>query len=44
MTQNIVFRVSAAALQPGGGFRDLFENEQRNSRYYSVLFNAIVTY
>ena len=44
MTQNIVFRVSAAALQPGTGFRDLFENEERHRRYYSVLLNAILTY
>ncbi len=44
MTQNIVFRASAAVLQPGTGFRDLFENQQRHDRYYSVLLNAIVTY
>jgi hypothetical protein len=44
MTQNIVFRASAAVLQPGAGFRDLFENQQRRDRYYSVLLNAIVTY
>jgi hypothetical protein len=44
MTQNLVFRASAAVLQPGTGFRDLFENEDRNRRYYSVLLNAIATY
>ena len=44
MTQNIVFRLSGAALQSGTGFRDLFENQNRDRRYYSVLFNAIVTY
>jgi hypothetical protein len=44
MTQNIVFRASAAVLQPGTGFRDLFENQQRRDRYYSILLNAIVTY
>jgi hypothetical protein len=44
MTQNIVFRASAAMLQPGTGFRDLFENQQRHDQYYSVLLNAIVTY
>jgi hypothetical protein len=43
-TQNIVFRLSAAALQAGTGFRDLFENSDRDRVYYSVLFNAIVTY
>ncbi|HYG30832.1 MAG TPA: hypothetical protein VD887_11535 [Allosphingosinicella sp.] len=44
MTQNLVFRASAAVLQPGRGFRDLFENSERQDRYYSVLLNAIVTY
>ncbi|MDP8994562.1 MAG: hypothetical protein M3N07_06230 [Pseudomonadota bacterium] len=44
MTQNIVFRASAAILQPGTGFRDLFENEDRDRRYYSVLLNAILSY
>ena len=44
MTQNLVFRASVAVLQPGSGFRDLFENRDRQDRYYSVLLNAIVTY
>jgi hypothetical protein len=44
MSQNIVFRASAAVLQPGTGFRDLFENEDRDRRYYSVLLNAILSY
>jgi hypothetical protein len=43
-TQNLVFRASAALLQPGAGFRDLFANSDRRSRYLSLLFNAIVTY
>lgn len=43
-TQNIVFRLSGAMLQAGTGFRDLFENNNRDRRYYSVLLNAIVTY
>jgi hypothetical protein len=43
-TQNIVVRASAAVLQPGAGFRDLFANSDRDKRYYSVLFNAILTY
>ena len=43
-TQNIVFRLSGAVLQSGTGFRDLFENANRDRRYYSILFNAIVTY
>ncbi|MFL6843362.1 MAG: hypothetical protein ACJ8ER_00590 [Allosphingosinicella sp.] len=43
-TQNLVFRASAAVLQPGAGFRDLFFNSDRDKRYYSVLLNAIATY
>ena len=42
--QNIVFRASAAFLEPGKGFRDLFDNSDRDKRYYSILFNAILTY
>ncbi len=42
--QNIVFRLSGAMLQPGDGFRDLFASQPRDSRFYSVLFNAILTY
>jgi hypothetical protein len=44
MIQNVVFRLSGAMLQPGTGFRDLFTNVPRDDRYYSVLFNAILTY
>ena len=43
-TQNIVFRLSAAALLPGKGFRDLFDNAGNDRRYYSVLANVIVSY
>jgi hypothetical protein len=43
-TQNIVFRASAALLQPGAGFRDLFDNSDGDKRYYSVLLNAILSY
>lgn len=42
--QNVVFRLSAAFLVPGTGFRDLFENEPRHRAYYSILANAILTY
>ena len=41
-TQNIVLRVSGAALLPGGGFKDLYGD--KHSSYYSVLGNLIVTY
>ncbi|WP_293858558.1 hypothetical protein [Sphingomonas sp. SCN 67-18] len=43
-TQNLVFRLSGAVLDPGKGFRDLFTNARRDDRYYSVLFNAILAY
>ena len=43
-TQNLVFRASAAALVPGSGFKDLFANSDRHDLYYSVLFNAILSY
>ncbi|NNM77644.1 hypothetical protein HJG53_12065 [Sphingomonas sp. ID1715] len=42
--QNIVFRLSGALLQPGDGFKDLFGSRPRDHRFYSVLFNAILTY
>ncbi|MBU1376048.1 MAG: hypothetical protein KKE02_24525 [Alphaproteobacteria bacterium] len=44
MTQNIVFRASAAAFEPGKGFNDLFDNSERNKRYYSILLNAILSF
>lgn len=42
--QNIVFRLSAAALVAGDGFRDLFDNLGQDRVYYSVLANAVLTY
>jgi hypothetical protein len=44
MTQNIVLRASAAAFDPGKGFKDLFTNSPRHKRYYSVLLNAVLTF
>ncbi|XER21467.1 hypothetical protein AB6B37_05775 [Fretibacter rubidus] len=44
MTQNIVLRGSIASLEPGGGFDDLFTNNQDDNRYLSVLLNATLTY
>jgi hypothetical protein len=41
-TQNIVIRLSGAALRPGTGFKNLFGTE--HSTYYSVLANVILTY
>ncbi len=43
-TQNIVFRLSGAALLSGDGFDDLFDNLGNTGEYYSVLANAILTY
>ena len=42
--QNIVFRLSGAALEPGGGFRALYDNDEDRDLYYSVLFNAVLSY
>jgi hypothetical protein len=44
MTQNLVFRASGAVFDPGKGFGDLFASKGRDSRYYSVLLNAILTF
>ncbi len=44
MNQNLVFRLSGALLDPAAGFRDLFANSSRDRRYYSVLFNAVLSY
>lgn len=43
-TQNIVTRLSGAALVAGSGFRDLFANEERNRVYFSILANVTLTY
>ncbi|MEO6041664.1 MAG: hypothetical protein ABIP41_07180 [Croceibacterium sp.] len=43
-TQNVVLRLSAAALVAGSGFRDLFASTDRSNAYYSVLANAVVSY
>lgn len=43
--QNVVFRASAATLVGGGGFKDLFAVDgDSGKRFYSVLFNLILTY
>jgi hypothetical protein len=44
MTQNMVFRGSVAIFDPGSGFGDLFTNSGGDSRYYSVLLNAILNF
>ncbi|MEQ1508817.1 MAG: hypothetical protein ABL909_00275 [Sphingopyxis sp.] len=42
--QNIVLRLSAAALIPGRGFDQLFANSPRRGAYYSILANAILSF
>lgn len=42
--QNLVGRLSVAALLPGGGFRDLFTDERGTDAYVSILANVILTY
>jgi hypothetical protein len=42
--QNIVFRLSAATLVAGDGFKDLFDNLGRQQEFYSVLANVVLTY
>jgi hypothetical protein len=43
-TQNIVMRLSAAALLPGDGFKDLFDKLGRGQSFFSVLANVVLTY
>lgn len=43
-TQNLVFRLSAATLVAGDGFKDLFDNSAGKDAYYSILANAIVSF
>ena len=42
--QNLVFRLSAAALVAGDGFQDLFDNLGREQKFYSILANVVLTY
>lgn len=44
MTQNVVFRLSGAVLDAGKGFRSLFTQSNGSGRYYSVLFNTILSF
>ncbi len=43
MTQNIVLNASAAALLPGKGLKQLYEEDKRGPQY-SVLVNLLLTY
>jgi len=44
MVQNAIVRLSGAVFDPGKGFADLVTNSRGDDRYYSVLFNVILTY
>ena len=43
-TQNMVFRLSGAALIPGKGFKDLFDQTDKRDFHYSILLNAIFAF
>ncbi len=43
-TQNMVFRLSGAALLPGKGFEDLFDQTDQRDFHYSILLNAIFAF
>ena len=43
-TQNIVARLSGAALVAGDGFRDIYDNLGNDRTYYSVLANLTLSY
>ena len=43
-TQNLVLRLSGAALIAGDGFRDLFDRIGNERTYYSILANVVLTY
>ncbi|XMO97897.1 hypothetical protein ABFZ83_05060 [Hyphococcus sp. DH-69] len=42
--QNVVLRLSGAALKPGDGFNALYDNNEKRDLYYSVLFNVVLSY
>ena len=43
-SQNLVFRLSGAMLEPGAGFDDLFAQQGNARRFYSVLANATLAF
>ncbi len=44
MTQNVIFRLSVAVFDPGGGFNNLFTSVGHDSAFYSVLFNTVLSF
>ena len=43
-SQNLVFRLSGAMLEPGRGFDNLFAQQGKATRFYSVLANATLAF
>jgi hypothetical protein len=43
MSQNLVLNASAAALFPGKGLKQLYDEDQRGPQY-SILLNLLLTY
>jgi hypothetical protein len=44
LNQNVVLRLSGAALLPGQGIEDLYGTEDDDKIFYSVLGNIVLTY
>jgi len=44
MTQNVIFRLSAAVFSPDSGFNSLLTTSGRDSAFYSVLFNTVLAF
>jgi hypothetical protein len=44
LNQNVVVRLSGAALLPGQGFDDLFGSKGDDDIFYSVLGNLVLVY
>ena len=42
--QNVVFRASGAMLYGGNSFKELFSTDRKGDKFYSVLFNLILSY
>ena len=43
MSQNLVFNASAAALLPGKGIKQLYDEDRRGPQY-SILLNLLLNY
>ena len=43
-TEGAVMAFGEVVLLPGKGFKDLFDNKQKNDAYVSILANVIVSF